>query len=125
MLCTIWASRVTSLAHINTRTHTLLHQIGTYQLAVVAAATSTPVYVAAECYKFARLFPLNQRDVPETLGAQQPLQSPMPKQDYASLMAVENPLCDYTPPKYITLLFTDLGILTPSAISDELIKLYS
>lgn len=35
---------------------------------------------------------------------------------------VENPTCDYTPPQFITLLFTDLGILTPSAVSDELIK---
>lgn len=33
-------------------------------------------------------------------------------------------MVDYTPPIYITLLFTDLGILTPSAVSDELIKLY-
>lgn len=31
---------------------------------------------------------------------------------------------DYTPPAYITLLFSDAGILTPSAVSDELIKLY-
>ncbi len=37
---------------------------------------------------------------------------------------VLNPRCDYTPPAYITLLFTDLSILTPSAVSDELIKLY-
>jgi translation initiation factor 2B subunit (eIF-2B alpha/beta/delta family) len=37
---------------------------------------------------------------------------------------VENPPCDYTPAKYITLLFTDLGVLTPSAVSDELIRLY-
>jgi translation initiation factor 2B subunit (eIF-2B alpha/beta/delta family) len=36
----------------------------------------------------------------------------------------EPPQVDYTPPSYITLLFTDLGILTPSAVSDELIKLY-
>lgn len=36
----------------------------------------------------------------------------------------EHPLVDYTPPDYITLLFTDLGILTPAAVSDELIKLY-
>lgn len=36
----------------------------------------------------------------------------------------EHPLVDYTPPNYITLLFTDLGVLTPSAVSDELIKLY-
>ena len=36
----------------------------------------------------------------------------------------EHPMVDYTPPAYITLLFTDLGVLTPSAVSDELIKLY-
>ena len=34
------------------------------------------------------------------------------------------PVRDYTPPQYITLLFTDLGVLTPAAVSDELIKLY-
>ncbi len=33
-------------------------------------------------------------------------------------------MVDYTPPIYLTLLFTDLGVLTPSAVSDELIKLY-
>ena len=36
----------------------------------------------------------------------------------------EHPMIDYTPPSLITLLFTDLGVLTPSAISDELIKIY-
>ena len=36
----------------------------------------------------------------------------------------EHPLVDYTPPSLLTLLYTDLGILTPSAVSDELIKLY-
>lgn len=35
-----------------------------------------------------------------------------------------NPSCDYTPASYISLLFTDLGVLTPAAVSDELIKLY-
>lgn len=35
-----------------------------------------------------------------------------------------HPLVDYTPPLLLTLIFTDLGILTPSAVSDELIKLY-
>ena len=37
---------------------------------------------------------------------------------------VENPSVDFTPAKFITLLFTDLGVLTPSAVSDELIRLY-
>jgi translation initiation factor eIF-2B subunit alpha len=39
-------------------------------------------------------------------------------------LSQEHPLVDYTPPSYINLLFTDLGILTPSAVSDELLKLY-
>ena len=38
-------------------------------------------------------------------------------------LKVEKPSRDYTPPCYITLLFSDLGVLTPSAVSDELIKL--
>jgi translation initiation factor eIF-2B subunit alpha len=39
-------------------------------------------------------------------------------------MGVVNPTRDYTPPDRLTLLFTDLGVLTPSAVSDELIQLY-
>ncbi|RKP34719.1 hypothetical protein BJ085DRAFT_43459 [Dimargaris cristalligena] len=35
-----------------------------------------------------------------------------------------NPWVDCTPPSFITLLITDLGVLTPSGVSDELIKLY-
>jgi translation initiation factor eIF-2B subunit alpha len=37
---------------------------------------------------------------------------------------VDNPSRDYTPPAYISLLVTDLGLLTPAAVSDELIQLY-
>lgn len=36
----------------------------------------------------------------------------------------DNSIVDFTPSEYITLLFTDLGILTPAAVSDELIRLY-
>jgi translation initiation factor eIF-2B subunit alpha len=32
---------------------------------------------------------------------------------------------DFTPPQYISLLFTDQGVLTPSAVSDQLIVLYT
>jgi translation initiation factor eIF-2B subunit alpha len=34
------------------------------------------------------------------------------------------PVCDYTFPDLITLLVTDLGIFTPSAVCDELLKIY-
>eukprot|EP00894_Picocystis_sp_ML_P001117 jgi/Pico_ML_1/51634/g2628.t1 len=76
------------------------------------------VYVAAESYKFARLYPLNQRD----------LQMESKPVDFGPLLPsqvkIVNPSRDYTPPDYLTLLITDLGILTPSAVSDELIQLY-
>ena len=32
-----------------------------YQIAIVAKACNKPVYVAAESYKFARLYPLTQK----------------------------------------------------------------
>lgn len=40
-----------------------------------------------------------------------------------SRMVVDNPSRDYCPPKFVNLLFTDLGVLTPAAVSDELIQL--
>lgn len=111
----------------------IVNKIGTYTLAVVAKALNKPFYVAAESYKFARLFPLNQKDLPERRDQQKPL-TPLPydhskstsicDDEINSGYEVDNPSCDYTPPQFITLLFTDLGVFTPSAVSDELIKLY-
>ncbi|KAG7155643.1 Translation initiation factor eIF-2B subunit alpha-like [Homarus americanus] len=37
----------------------------------------------------------------------------------------EHPLVDYTPPENLTLLYTDLGVLPTSAITEHLIKLYT
>jgi translation initiation factor eIF-2B subunit alpha len=42
----------------------------------------------------------------------------------AEKITVDLPTVDFTPAKLITLLFTDLGVLTPSAVSEELIQLY-
>jgi translation initiation factor eIF-2B subunit alpha len=101
----------------------IVNKVGTYQLAIVAKALNKPFYVASESYKFARLFPLNQSELPESESDQMPLIPPN-GQVLPPNVKVDNPSCDYTPPSYITLLFTDLGVLTPSAVSDELIKLY-
>ena len=57
-------------------------------------------------------------------GNQPPFKDHHPDLYLHAFVQVENPLCDYTPPSFITLLFTDLGVLTPSAVSDELIKQY-
>uniref|UniRef100_A0A8C6L3V8 Translation initiation factor eIF2B subunit alpha n=1 Tax=Nothobranchius furzeri TaxID=105023 RepID=A0A8C6L3V8_NOTFU len=96
----------------------IINKIGTYQMALCSKAHNKPFYVVAESFKFVRLYPLNQQDVPDkfkykadTLKSHQNLSE-------------ADPIIDYTPPSLITLLFTDLGVLTPSAVSDELIKLY-
>lgn len=132
----------------------IINKIGTYSLAIVAKEFGKPFYVAAESFKFARLYPLNQSDLP-TLGehvsnylnfvdtaswlatggvvgkkSQSAIDNSDENTDIPGLVQlpqdvkVNNPLCDYTPAKFITLLFTDLGVLTPSAVSDELIRLY-
>lgn len=136
----------------------IVNKIGTYGLGIAARELGKPFYVAAESYKFARLFPLNQSDLPplgrnaailsfvdtaswemtgglvgrpppsatEGADGEQVDSSSIPGvvQFKAEQVKVKNPPCDYTPAKYITLLFTDLGVLTPSAVSDELIRLY-
>lgn len=45
-------------------------------MAVLAKAFNVPFYVAAESYKFARLFPLNQRDLPEGKIPRAPMSVP-------------------------------------------------
>jgi translation initiation factor eIF-2B subunit alpha len=127
-----------------------VNKMGTYALATCAKAHGKPFYVASESYKFARLYPLNQQDLPvmgntspikfvdttiqtptttkgeenEQKTSQQECQSFDPI-DLPESVRVENSPCDFTPAKFITLLFTDLGVLTPSAVSDELIRLYT
>jgi len=103
----------------------IINRIGTYQLAIVAHAHKRPLYVAAESYKFARMFPLYQTDLPELKKEQRPWQELESSEiKIPDSVEVDNPSQDYTPPNLISLLFTDLGVLTPSAVSDELIKLH-
>ncbi|KAL9405847.1 hypothetical protein Peur_002819 [Populus x canadensis] len=96
----------------------IINMMGTYQIALVAHSMNKPVYVAAESYKFARLYPLDQKDMGPAL---RPIDFGVP---IPSKVEVETSAWDYTPPQYLTLLFTDLGVLTPSVVSDELIQLY-
>mmetsp|Transcript_26529 Transcript_26529/g.48087 ORF Transcript_26529/g.48087 Transcript_26529/m.48087 type:complete len:416 (-) Transcript_26529:236-1483(-) len=138
----------------------VVNKVGTFALGVMAKEMGVPLYVAAESYKFTRLYPLNNADLPEmggvmggaslkfldTLAWSANSSSNASEEDKSARIAttdanstsslhpyvvdlppsvsIENPPCDFTPAKYITLLFTDLGVLTPSAVSDELIRLY-
>ncbi|CAL9208710.1 uncharacterized protein LOC135626219 [Musa acuminata AAA Group] len=96
----------------------IINMMGTYQTALVAHSMNKPVYVAAESYKFARLYPLDQKDLEPAL---RPIEFGVP---IPAGVEIEKSARDYTPPQYLTLLFTDLGVLTPSVVSDELIQLY-
>ncbi len=108
--------------------------VGTYPLAVLAKSTKTNFYVCAESFKFSRVFPLNQREVgvmdthiPDQSGANiliQEYNEDKSGLDKVNMCNVKNILTDYTPPEFISLIVTELGVLTPSAVSDELIKLY-
>lgn len=126
----------------------VINRIGTYQIAILAKVHKKPFYVAAESYKFVRSYPLGQSDISSFEYINPPLytritEEPKKKKkggasdsdgdsdekvqlkELDSRVVVKNPTSDFTPPSYVTLLFTDLGILTPSGVSDELIKLYT
>lgn len=114
----------------------IINNMGTYQLALVAKAHNKPFYVAAETFKMTRDFPLNQQTIPiQTFSSSIPESAPLTtgpgtcsspnpitSPTEALVPTWHQPMLDYTPPQYITLLFTDLGVLPPSAVSDELIK---
>lgn len=99
----------------------IINHIGSYQIGCLAKANNKPFYVVTESHKFVRLFPLAPNDLPQkihdicretesTLGVD------------TSLLNIQ--LIDFTPHEYITALITDLGVLTPSAVSEELIKMW-
>ena len=134
----------------------IVNKIGTYATAIAAKELGKPFYVSAESYKFARLFPLNQSDLSESMSdnpshvdfvdttttaslhnnnhhhnnksieqssnkdtkATSAIPGLVDYSKYGDMVKVKNFKCDYTPAKYITLLMTDLGVLTPSAVSD-------
>lgn len=95
----------------------IINRIGTFTMALCAKEMKKPFYVLTESFKFSRLYPLNQRDLPNSYKYPKNSET---RDDFEKT----HPLVDYTPPLNITLIFTDLGILTPSAVSDELIKLF-
>lgn len=96
----------------------VINKIGSYGIAVCAKHANKPLYVMAESFKFVRQYPLNQRDVPDSF------KYPASLMRSGAHLDVCHPLVDYTPPDLISLLFTDLGVMTPAQVSDELVKLY-
>ncbi|KAI9799346.1 MAG: translation initiation factor eIF-2B subunit alpha [Phylliscum demangeonii] len=126
----------------------IISRLGTYQLAVLARAARKPFYVVAESHKFVRLYPLSQLD----LGIRQEVVRFSTAVEGEAEEAEEDDLVDddddyrpsakakllkpgpaaadvadavdFTPPDLISALVTESGVMTPSAVSEELIRIW-
>jgi len=121
----------------------LINAVGSNQIAIIAKAANKPFYALAESYKFHRLFPL--RGVPghnpRILSFPSPAQwhlAPIPlgqvrdglnedsqKRITQEQIARDNPEVDYTRPDLISLVFSELGSLTPSGVSQYLVGMFA
>ncbi|KAF2672316.1 translation initiation factor 2B, alpha subunit [Microthyrium microscopicum] len=114
-----------------------ISRLGTYQIGLLAKAHSIPFYVVAESHKFVRLFPLGQYDLPIE---QQVVEFKVENEKVVDELAKTVDLTkssrgkrklsngphavDFTPPDLISGIITESGVLTPSAVSEELIKIW-
>ncbi|GMM28870.1 translation initiation factor eIF2B subunit alpha [Martiniozyma asiatica (nom. inval.)] len=92
----------------------IINHMGSYQIGVLAKNAGKPLYVVSESHKFVRMFPLAQDD----LGGDAIL---FGTDENVGLLDSK---IDFTPHQYVTALITDLGVLTASAVSEELIKMW-
>lgn len=91
----------------------IVNRIGTLTIALCAQAMNKPFYVFAESHKFTKtLFPLSNSDVHCKW---------MEKECNKHL---QYPNVDYTEPNLITYVVSDLGILTPAIVCEQLLRLY-
>ncbi|KAK4058599.1 translation initiation factor eIF-2B subunit alpha [Microbotryomycetes sp. JL221] len=127
----------------------LVNFIGGYTMAIAAKAMNKPLYALAESFKFTRLFPLSQYDLPSSLPSapltfapdaprsqgnhcvvpptpSRPMtDSKMPDPlELSDEQIRHNPILDYTTPDLISLVVSDLGCLTPSGVSDALLSIF-
>lgn len=116
----------------------IITQFGTHQLALTAKSAAVPLYVAVESYKFVRSFPLGcgQSDLAQ-LGVKQDVlkfeiasttstgdEEQSTRQNQSNQIDNVDDMVEITPPDLISALFTETGIVTPDAVSEELIKLW-
>ena len=121
----------------------IVSRMGTYQMGMLAKAAGKPFYVVSESHKFVRLYPLNQQDLgieqnvvefrTATCAAQEikaAKDEGVADMDEASRGGAKVMACgpqeavDYTPPHLISGIITESGVLLPSAVSEELIKIW-
>ncbi|KIM49147.1 hypothetical protein M413DRAFT_60031 [Hebeloma cylindrosporum] len=135
----------------------LVNAVGSNQIAIIARAANKPFYALAESYKFHRLFPLSQYDLPShnskilsfppplladrSLQLNTPFHASTPTDSSAPInnqpdlarppiitqeqISQNNPNVDYTRPDLISLVFSDVGSLTPEGVSQYLVGMFA
>lgn len=123
----------------------IVSRMGTYQIGMLAKAAGKPFYVVSESHKFVRLYPISQQG----LGIEQNVvdfqtdKGSMAEDKAEEGIADEgvayveegkqlekvaacapHEAVDYTPPHLISGIVTESGVLLPSAVSEELIKIW-
>jgi len=121
----------------------IISRLGTYQIALLAKAAGKPFYVAAESHKFVRLYPLGQYDLgidqqviefqtedeKDLTEDERTFTERTPTDEYFGNIGLPKPntivdAVDFTPPALVSALITETGVLTPSAVSEELISMW-
>ncbi|KAK5422206.1 translation initiation factor eIF-2B subunit alpha [Exophiala xenobiotica] len=111
----------------------IVTELGTHQIGLIAKAVSVPLHIAVESYKFVRNFPLGYGPLDlARMGVRQDVlrfstgaESQENEQQSRKGQVVDvGGMVEITPPELIDALITENGILTPKAVSEELIKLW-
>lgn len=86
----------------------LVHSAGSLQVATVASFHNVPCYVLCETFKFSHIFPLSTEDLKQPEGERNVV-----------------PLVEFVPPSMISLIFSEQGIMPPSAVADEMFRFHT
>jgi len=92
----------------------ILNKVGTFSLALLAKHFSIPFFCVTESYKFS----------PETRSKEEQIEYRSPKEIWNDKIHTLNPAFDRTPPKYLTAIITEFGVLTPKKLLPKLRKMY-
>jgi translation initiation factor eIF-2B subunit alpha len=119
----------------------IISRMGTFQMGMLAKAKGKPFYVVCESHKFVRLYPVGQNDLgfeqrvvefktlKDERRAATSTEAENEGMDGAAGTALKKMMrseeaVDYTPPHLISGIITESGVLLPSAVSEELIKIW-
>lgn len=104
----------------------IISGMGTNQMGLLAKSAGKSFYVVAESHKFVRVYPISGDDIPlgqKVLDFKTEAGEEEQEHEEGKRKA-EGEAVDFTPPELITALVTESGVQTPSAVSEELIKIW-